>query len=80
MADFGTDEWLAQAREELKAKPCYRCSEVGGMTLEWELHGRPLGSFSLAGNQLKASVNKVLIMSHEDCGLRGRITPNTGGS
>lgn len=55
---FGTDEWVAAARDELRAKPCYRCGAVGAMTLDWEARG----------------TTRVLIMSHGGCGLRGRIT------
>lgn len=71
---FGTDEWLAKAREELKAKPCYRCGEVGAMTLDKVFAAKDPLDFSLAGAQMKVSGSFVLIMSHEKCGLSGRIT------
>lgn len=73
-APFGTDEWLEQARAELMERPCYRCEEIGVMSLGWEFVVHPLGTWSLAGMQDKTSASKVLIMSHKKCGLRGRIT------
>lgn len=77
-APFGTDEWIVQANEELKAKPCRRCGKVGGMVLEKLFAAKPLGTWSLAGMQDKVVGNFELIMSHEDCGLRGRISLDQG--
>lgn len=49
---------------------CPECGH-GGMDLEWRLQARPIGSFSLAGAQMKFSAREVPVITCPDCGLQG---------
>lgn len=59
--------------------PCRDCGEPR-LKLVWKLEVRPLGTFSLAGAQLKASAREHPYCVCEGCGAesRGRTTSDQG--
>lgn len=72
--EYGSDEWFEAARQEIRLMPCPRCGYVGDMELNKRMVAKPLGSFSLAGTQMKVSVVEEFVMQHPRCGLRARIS------
>ncbi len=58
-------------------KPCPRCGERQ-LTLSWWLEAKPIGTFSLAGQQLKFSARENAVVRCQFCRLvlQGRITPD----
>lgn len=55
----------------LPTLPCPRCGTVGALKLSTVLRARPLGTWSLAGLQLKTSAVNVpaLVCSTPECGF-----------
>ena len=47
--------------DDLSTATCKYCHATGAIVIEWrdELHAKPLGSFSLAGHQMKVSATEV---------------------
>ncbi len=58
-------------------QPCPSCGAA--LTLSWTLRAREVGSFSLAGAQLKFSATQAAIVVCEACGWRvaGQLTGAT---
>jgi hypothetical protein len=44
---------------DLSTLPCPQCENVGTLYIGTVLQAKPIGSFSLAGNQMKVSANAV---------------------
>lgn len=49
---------------------CPMCGHVG-FTVSWKLVAKPLGTFSLAGHQMKVSAREVPVVKCDGCGLEG---------
>lgn len=47
---------------------CPHCGEVG-FEVTWRLRARPIGSFSLAGSQMKVSAREVPHIKCRHCGV-----------
>ncbi len=54
---------------------CPNCQATGTIVIDFELRARPIGSFSLAGAQMKVSAEQVAIAECTACGARtpGRL-------
>lgn len=50
-------------------KPCPNCGQQGGLTIGPRLEARPLGTWSLAGAQLKTSAVQRLGLGCTLCGM-----------
>lgn len=74
MSEFGTDEWLQEARVRLKERACFLCGAVGSLTLEWRMNAKALDDFSLSGAQMKVSALRSLICSCQHCDFAARVT------
>jgi len=59
--------------EAARVTPCPLCGERS-LTLSYQLYARPIGSFSLSGNQMKFSAVQYLIVtcSADSCDFRAR--------
>lgn len=61
------------ATDKLETSPCPQCGEVGKLRIEYrdKLVAKPLGSFSLAGAQMKVSARRVQapFLCCDACGL-----------
>ena len=53
---------------ELEKVLCPKCTHPGGLAIHLEFHSKPIGTFSLAGAQMKLSVRQVPVLS---CSLPG---------
>lgn len=47
---------------------CPMCGNVG-FTVSWVLRAKPIGTFSLAGQQMKVSAKEVAVVKCDGCGL-----------
>jgi hypothetical protein len=70
-----TAENDAPERKPLGA-PCRYCGS-GDTWVEWRLEAKPLGSFSLAGAQMKFSANRWPYAVCDGCGHVSRGEPTT---
>lgn len=50
-------------------QPCPKCTRVGKLRIEMKLVAKPLGTFSLAGSNLKFSANEIPVLYCDGCGL-----------
>jgi len=59
----------------VEESPCPVCSATETLSLAMELVAKPLGSFSLSGQQMKVSATSRPVLSCSECGLRlvGRL-------
>lgn len=64
------DEWIAQANEEFAEKGYPRCHGLRA-TVVCKMVTKPIGTFSLSGNQDKLSSMQALTIECPDCGLKG---------
>lgn len=48
--------------------PCPRCGELS-LKIEWKLHAKPLGSFSVAGQQMKLVCQEWPYLVCKSCGV-----------
>jgi hypothetical protein len=72
--DIYSDEWLADANAELAASACkVGCGAVGTGAVTRTFVARPLGTYSLAGQQLKVSGSFVVIYQCSACGTAGKL-------
>jgi hypothetical protein len=55
-------------REGPVAGPCGNCGTVGQLRIEHRMVARPIGSFSLAGQQMKVSARLWPYMVCDGCG------------
>ena len=60
---------LVRLEKELKV-PCPECEFSGKLGIYRTLYAKPVGSFSLAGAQLKVSAYEVPILACGHCGLK----------
>lgn len=58
---------MSDVRAWALLKPCPACSHVG-LTMTYELRALPLGTWSLAGAQLKTSAKTVAVVTCDACG------------
>lgn len=56
---------------DVKTTPCPACGEVA-LRIETRLEARPIGSFSLAGAQLKSSAKEVPWLVCGACGVEAK--------
>ena len=49
---------------------CPRCSAQGTVSIRPALRAKPIGSFSLAGAQMKVSAHSGVVAGCSSCGLR----------
>lgn len=61
---------------QLAAVPCTACGKVGGLRIEERLEARPLGTWSLAGAQLKVNARRWpwMVCDHCKAECRGKVT------
>lgn len=59
-------------------KACPDCGQTGGLTIGTRLVARPLGTWSLAGAQMKTSARTMAELACSRCGMSrvGRIEGN----
>jgi predicted RNA-binding Zn-ribbon protein involved in translation (DUF1610 family) len=69
MVDPTSPEWLAQATEEIKTKPCPACGAMLA-SIGWEYMAT---GGSLAGHTMKASVLHTLIARCSSCPAKIRV-------
>jgi hypothetical protein len=50
-------------------KPCPACGQQGGLTIGMRLVAKPIGTWSLAGAQLKTSAVRTLGLGCNRCGM-----------
>lgn len=71
----GVPHWVEptgeQLAEKLRAQACPECGTTGSVKLGTRLRARPLGTWSLAGQQLKTSAVQIPVLecSVEGCGF-----------
>lgn len=53
-------------------KPCPDCGATGSLTLSTALVAKPMGTWSLAGAQLKTSAREVAVLACSACGASRR--------
>lgn len=60
---------LTEAQERtLEEATCQKCFQAGGLTVEYRLTAMPIGSFSLAGAQMKVSALEWPWLMCRHCG------------
>jgi len=57
--------------EDVGQIPCPGCG-VKALAIEWRLETKPLGTYSLAGQQLKVSANEVPWVVCSSCGVEAK--------
>jgi len=75
-ADYKQGDWVPATN------PCPVCGEAGGMGVRERLVARPIGSFSLAGAQMKVSANwrwEYRCSLCDACGEAEPKKPRSGG-
>jgi hypothetical protein len=62
----------------MSSKPCPNCDALGRLTLHQILVARPVGNYSLAGQQPKVSAEEIYVLTCSACewSIRGRIEGN----
>lgn len=60
--------------EAARVKPCPMCGVVGSLRLSYQLYAKPIGSFSLSGQQMKVSAVRYLVVTCgiDSCDFRAR--------
>lgn len=58
-------------RPKVEDTPCPRCGQKT-LRIEWRLEVKPIGSFSLSGQQMKASALEWPWLVCGNCGVEGR--------
>lgn len=70
--DIHSEGWLAEANAEIKRKGCPQC-KAGNAEISREFVSKPIGTFSLAGMQMKTTGSFVIVLRCPDCGVTARL-------
>lgn len=58
------------------SQPCPKCGELNRMQVRQEFKTSPVGSYSLAGVQMKFSGQVVWVYRCQECGAHGSAEPH----
>lgn len=65
-------EELTERLRSWAATQACGCGYAGGLWFEWRLQAKPIGSFSLAGAQMKVSANREPWIVCPPCGAEAQ--------
>jgi hypothetical protein len=71
--DITSYEWIAAANAELEHGPCPMCHRIGTARVARIFVAKPIGSFSLAGQQMKTTGSFVAVLSCTGCEQTARL-------